>query len=211
MRSKGSTLGFDLDDTVYVPAASGLELFNRDSLFEIDVIYEENAPVKEVIAGIKSILMARHGDEDFTTTAQQQMIDTLGSVLSVLTFAVLALGSISLLVGAVGIFTIMTIGVRERTAEIGLLRALGAGRQQILRVFLIEAVVLSAIGGLAGLVVGLAIVGVLDLVAPALPVSYSPPFILLSEALAVAIGLIAGLLPAVRAAELEPIEALRAE
>jgi putative ABC transport system permease protein len=211
MKSKGSTLGFDLDDTVYVPAASGLELFNRDSLFEIDVIYEEDAPVKEVSAGIKSILMARHGDEDFTVTAQQQMIDTLGSVLSVLTFAVLALGSISLLVGAVGIFTIMTIGVRERTAEIGLLRALGAGRQQILRVFLVEAVVLSAIGGLAGLVVGLAIVGVLDLAAPALPVSYSPPFILLSEALAVAIGLIAGLLPAVRAAKLEPIEALRAE
>jgi putative ABC transport system permease protein len=89
-------------------------------------------------------MIARHGDEDFTITTQQQMLDTLGSVLSVLTFAVGALGSISLLVGGVGIFTIMTIGVSERTAEIGLLRALGAQKNQVLRVFLSEAVVLSA-------------------------------------------------------------------
>ena len=79
------------------------------------------------------------------------MIDALGSVLSVLTFAVAALGSISLLVGAVGIFTIMTIAVRERTSEIGLLRALGAERDQVLALFLFEAMVLSLLGGLAGL------------------------------------------------------------
>lgn len=211
MGSKGTTLGFDLDDTVFIPTTKALELYDRDSVFEIQLRYEEGADVDEVVEGIRRILIARHGDEDFTVTTQQQMLETLGSVLSVLTFAVGALGSISLLVGGVGIFTIMTIGVRERTQEIGLLRALGARRNQVLSVFLSEAIVLSAIGGIAGLAVGLGIAAALDLGVPALPVSYSPMFIVLAEALAVAIGLIAGMLPALRAAEMEPVEALREE
>lgn len=211
MRPKGTTLGFDLDDTVFIPTASSLELFDRSSVFEIQLRHEQGVRVEEVLQGIRRILVARHGDEDFTIVTQQQMLQTLGSVLSVLTFAVGALGSISLLVGGVGIFTIMTIGVRERTAEIGLLRALGARRDQVLRVFLSEAVVLSAAGGIAGLVVGMAIATVLDLAVPALPVSYSPLFIVLSEALAVIVGLVAGILPALRAAGLEPVEALRTE
>jgi putative ABC transport system permease protein len=211
MHPKGTTLGFDLDDTVYIPTAKALELFDRASVFEIQLHHEEGAPIGEVVEGIRRILIARHGDEDFTITTQQQMLNTLGSVLSVLTFAVGALGSISLLVGGVGIFTIMTIGVRERTAEIGLLRALGAEKGQVLRVFLSEAVVLSAIGGIAGLLVGLAIAATLDLAVPALPVSYSPLFIVLSESLAVLVGLVAGILPAMRAAGLEPVEALRTD
>src|SRR5262252_6988132 len=88
MQSKGSMLGIDLDDTVYIPAAKGLELFNRDGLMEIDVSYREGAPLNEVVESIKRILVARHGEEDFTVTSQQQMLDTLGSVLNVLTFAV---------------------------------------------------------------------------------------------------------------------------
>ena len=211
MEAKGSMLGMDLDDTIYIPAAKGLELFNRVGLMEVNVSYREGASVEEVEAAIKRILIARHGEEDFTVTSQQQMLDTLGSVLNVLTFAVGALGSISLLVGGVGIFTIMTIGVRERTAEIGLLLALGALKQHILRMFLAEAIVLSALGGVAGLFAGLAIVVAVDFGVPALPVSYSPFFIMLAELVAVVIGLIAGILPALRAAQLEPVEALRAE
>jgi len=211
MQPKGTTLGFDLDDTVYIPTARSLELFDRDSVFEIQLRHASGVPVQEVVDGVRRILIARHGDEDFTITTQQQMLDTLGSVLSVLTFAVGALGSISLLVGGVGIFTIMTIGVSERTAEIGLLRALGAQKNQVLRVFLSEAVVLSALGGVAGLLAGLGIAAALDIAVPALPVSYSPMFIVAAESLALAVGLIAGILPAIRAAGLEPVEALRTD
>ncbi len=211
MAPKGTMVGLDLDDTVFLPVAKTLELFNRDSLFEIDVMYAEGAPVAEVKAGIERVLTARHGGLDFTVTTQQEMIDTLGSVLNVLTFAVGALGSISLLVGAVGIFTIMTIGVRERTAEIGLLRALGAEREQVLAVFLAEAVVLSALGGLAGLVVGAGGAWLLGQVVTKLPVSFSPFFMVLSVGLSLVIGLIAGILPALSASRLDPVEALRAE
>jgi putative ABC transport system permease protein len=211
MRAKGTMIGFDLDDTVYVPAARALELFDRESLFEIDVLYEETAPVDEVVAGIRRVLMARHGDEDFTITTQQQMLDTLGSVLGVLTFAVAALGSISLLVGAVGIFTIMTIAVRERTAEVGLLRALGAGRRQVLSLFLAEAVVLSLFGGFAGLLFGAAVAWLLGQAVSQLPVSFSTLFMGLALGLSVVIGLVAGILPAMSAAKLDPVEALRAE
>lgn len=211
MAPKGTVIGMDLDDTVYIPAARALELFDRESLFEVDVVYEENAPLREVEEGIRRVMDARHGDEDYTVTPQQQMIDALGSVLGVLTFAVAALGSISLLVGAVGIFTIMTIAVRERTSEIGLLRALGAERADVLALFLTEAVVLSLLGGLAGLVVGAGSAWLLGEAVRQLPVRFSPPFIGLALGLSVVIGLVAGILPAMNAARLDPVEALRAE
>lgn len=211
MQSKGTVVGFDLDDTVFIPAARALELFNRESLFEIDVLYEEGAPVNEVVAGIERILLARHGGEDYTITTQQQMLDVMGSILDVLTFAVGALGGISLLVGGVGIFTIMTISVRERTSEIGLLRALGADREKVLRLFLGEAILLAALGGIAGLVLGAGGAQLLGAAIPALPVHTSVKYALVAEGVAVAIGLIAGVLPALRAARLEPVDALRAE
>ncbi|MDY6980342.1 MAG: FtsX-like permease family protein, partial [Pseudomonadota bacterium] len=174
-------------------------------------LYHESLPVERVVDAIKRTLIARHGREDFTITTQAQMLDVLGSILNVLTFAVGAIGGISLLVGGIGIVTIMTISVSERTSEIGLLRALGARRGQILGLFLGEAVVLSAIGGLAGLLLGIGIGEVLQLALPALPVQPTWSFIILSESVAIMIGLLAGVLPARHAARLDPVAALRAE
>jgi putative ABC transport system permease protein len=211
MESKGQFLGFDLDDAVYVPAAKALELFNRESLMEIDLVYRAGASAESVRAGIERIMRARHGSEDFTVTTQQQMLDVLGSVLDVLTFAVAALGGISLFVGGVGILTIMTIAVRERRAEIGLFRAIGARRGQVLRLFLFESLVLSAVGGIAGLVMGLGLALAIKVLAPSLPVHPSLEYAFLAELLAVAIGLVAGVLPARNAARLQPLDALRAE
>ncbi len=211
MEPKGQVLGFDLDDAVYIPAARALAMFNRTGLMEIDLLYAKEAPVETVLSGIRRILVARHKQEDFTITTQQQMLDVLGKVLDVLTFAVGALGGISLVVGAVGILTIMTIGVRERTAEIGVLRALGARRVQVLVLFLSEAVVLAAAGGLAGLALGIGGAQLLHRFVPALPVHTPIAYVVLAELLAAAIGLAAGVLPARRAAQLHPVEALRAE
>ena len=211
MESKGQFLGFDLDDVVYVPAAKAMELFDRDSLMEIDLIYRGGVSVESVLTSVTRLLKERHGSEDFTIVTQQQMLDVLGSVLDVLTFAVAALGGISLFVGGVGILTIMTISVRERTPEVGLLRAIGARRRDVLWLFLVEALLLAAIGGAAGVVLALVIVAAIALFVPSLPVAPSIEYIFLAIGVSVLIGLVAGVYPSRNAAKLQPLEALRAE
>jgi putative ABC transport system permease protein len=207
MQTKGQFLGFDLDDAVYIPAVKALELFNRESLMEIDLLYRSQTPVEEVTEATQRLLRRRHGHEDYTIVTQQQMLDVLGSVLEVLTLAVGALGGISLLVGGVGILTIMTIAVTERVSEIGLLTALGAERRTVLALFLGEAMTLAAVGGLAGLAFGVGAAQALHALVAGLPVHTSWSYALLAEGLAIAVGA----LPATRAAAMEPVEALRAE
>ena len=211
MESKGQILGFDMDDTLYIPAARALELFNRDSLMEIDILYKQNYHVEEVVSRISTTLINRHGKEDFTITTQDQIMDVMGNILNVITFAVGALGGISLLVGGVGILTIMTIAVSERTNEIGLLRALGANRRQIRLLFLSEAAFLAAMGGITGLALGIGGGQLLQIMIPGLPVHTPFLFVVLAESLAVLVGLIAGVIPAQRAANMNPIEALHTE
>ncbi len=211
LEAKGQFLGVDLDDTAYVPAARALELYNREGLAEIHVSYEEGTPAEPIAEAVKTVLKARHGREDFTVTTQEDMLRTLSNILDILTAAVGALGGISLLVGGVGIVTIMTIAVAERTNEIGLLKALGAPARTILGLFLGEAVVLAALGGLAGLGLGIGIAQFASFLFPALPVHTPWSFVVLAELMAVAIGLAAGVLPARRAAGLDAVEALRAE
>jgi len=211
MAPKGQFLGIDLDDTAFIPAARAQELFNREGVDEVNIAAAEGVPSALVGAAIKERMLARHGREDFTIITQEEMLKTLSNILDVLTMAVGALGGISLLVGGVGIVTIMTIAVAERTGEIGLLVALGAPRRTILLLFLGEAVALSALGGLLGLLLGFGLARAIHFAAPALPVHTPLSFVLLAEAVAVAIGLAAGVLPARRAARLDPVEALRTE
>jgi putative ABC transport system permease protein len=211
MEAKGQFLGIDLDDTAYVPAARAMELFNREGLNEINISVAEGVPAASVVEAAKELIKVRHGREDVTIISQEEMLATLGGILNVLTMAVGALGGISLLVGGVGIVTIMTIAVTERTNEIGLMVALGARRQTILGLFLGEAVALAAIGGLVGLLLGIGMAQLINFFVPALPVHTPLSFVLLAEGLASAIGLAAGVLPARRAALLDPVEALRTE
>lgn len=211
MAPKGQFLGIDLDDTAFIPAERALELYNREGLMEIHVIYAEGASSAIVAEEIKDRLKLRHGHEDFTITTQEDMLKTLSNILNILTMAVGALGGISLLVGGVGIVTIMTISVTERTNEIGLLVALGARRRTILNLFLSESVILAALGGMLGLLLGIGLAQFLRLALPTLPVHTPWSFALGALVMSASIGLLAGVLPARNASHLDPIEALRAE
>jgi putative ABC transport system permease protein len=212
MAPKGRLLGFDIDDSAYVPVAAAQELFNQPELQEIDVLFTPGMESSVVAAGIRTVLMERHdGEEDFTITTQDEMLDVMGRVLGIVSVAVGGIGAISLVVGAIGILTMMWISVNERRAEIGLAKAIGAGRGQILRLFLVEAILLSLAGGLLGVLVGLGIARLLQLGIPGLPVETPMLYVLAALAVSILVGLASGVLPARRAAALDPIEALRAE
>src|SRR3990172_3679167 len=140
LEPRGQMMGFDIDDVAHVPVASAMKLFNQDELFEIDLIYSNVNATARVEADVKRVLTERHaGNEDFTVTTQEAMLEVFGNVMGVITMAVGAIAGISLLVGATGILTMMWIAVGERTSEIGLVRALGATREQVQALFLPEA------------------------------------------------------------------------
>lgn len=144
MESKGQFLGFDIDDAAYIPVSLAMPLFNRDDLDEIDVLVSNASVIDSTAARMERLLIDRHGgEEDFTVTTQTGMLDTLDRIIRMVSLAVAGIGGISLLVGAIGILTMMWITVSERTGEIGLSKALGATPRQILWLYLGEAAVLS--------------------------------------------------------------------
>jgi putative ABC transport system permease protein len=208
---KGQILGFDIDDAVYLPTALALQMFNREGLMEIDILYAPQQSAATMVKRLSRRLNERHGSEDFTVQSQDQMLASLNKVLNILTFAIGALGGIALFTGGVGILTLMTIAVSERRTEIGLLSALGAPPRLILQLFLTEAVILGALGGLAGMLLGLTGLAALHALIPVLPFSPQLEYLAIAEGLAILIGLLAGVWPARSAARLDPIEALRAE
>jgi putative ABC transport system permease protein len=211
MEKKGQMLGFDMDDTVYIPAAKALEMFNREGLMEINLLYGDNLKVSTIQNKIKQLLVARHGREDFNLITQNQMLESMDSILNILTMAVAALGGISLLVGSVGIITIMTIAVSERVAEIGLLRAIGAERKIIFKLFLFEALTLSVVGGVIGVMGGVGIIFLISSLVPALPTELAWNYIAAACSLSLIIGIVSGVTPAIKAAFLDPLLALHSE
>jgi putative ABC transport system permease protein len=204
----GTQLGMDLDEVVIVPVARAMRLFNRRSLFRVLLDARVHADLQAVKRDVVAVMRERHGEEDVTVITQDAVMSSFGRILTALTLAVAAIGAISLAVAGIGIMNVMLVSVTERTAEVGLLRAVGAGRGQIAGVFLAEAALLSLAGGVVGLALGVA--GVWGLVAtyPALPAR--PPLWAIASALglAVAIGLLFGIMPARRAARLDPVTAL---
>ena len=209
LASKGQFLGTDLDDTVYIPVARGLQLFNRESLMEIDIVYAANLQADEIAGRVRQHLIRRHGLEDFTLITQDEVLSSLDNILSMLKFAGAGLGAISLLVGGVGILTIMLITTAERTQEIGLLQALGFTSRQIRNLFLGEALILALTGATIGLLATALLLFTIDLFIPDLPLSLPPEAVLIALSISAVIGVSAGIKPAIDAAGLNPIEALR--
>lgn len=211
LEPKGEFLGTDLDDMVFIPAGKGLQLFNRQSLMEVDIFYNPRSTSTAMAERISRLLIERHGFEDFTLVTQDQVLATMDNILLVLSLAAAGLGAISLLVGAVGITTILMITVTERTAEVGLLRALGGTVSTVRLLFLGEALVLGLIGGICGILLVIALLLITWLFIPGLPIALSPIIVFGALGIAILIGLLAGSQPAARAARLTPIDALRAE
>jgi putative ABC transport system permease protein len=208
LEPRGTHMGLDLNEVVVVPVATAMRLFNRRTLFRLMVqlsSYEQLVTAKpEVIA----LLADRHGEEDVTVLTQDAIVSSLSSIVRVLTLALAAIAAVSLGVAGTGIMNVMLVSVAERTPEVGLLRAVGVARRQVLAVFLAEAALLALAGGLAGVLLGWLGTRLLVALYPALPAQ--PPWwaVAASLALASSVGMLFGWLPARRATRLDPVEAL---
>ncbi len=199
---------------VPLPTAQKL-LFGQDHLSSISIRVIDIEVMDNTLAQVENLLLERHGisnpdDADFYLTSPQQMIETVGNMTGTLTAALSGIAAISLLVGGIGIMNIMLVTVTERTKDIGLLKAIGAKRKDILAQFLIESLVLTLAGGIIGVIIG----GALTYFASSalgIPFIVGLKSILLAVGVSVGIGILFGYYPAKKAAELNPIDALRYE
>jgi putative ABC transport system permease protein len=219
MEEKGQALGQDLDDLVFVPFDTALTLFGRRAGDQVQLrLKAEPDAVAEVEEGIRRVLRRRHAipeddPSDFQVLKQDDLLDLYRSILGAVTAVIGGVVGVALVVGGIGIMNIMLVSVTERTREIGLRKAVGARRRDILWQFLIEAVALSLLGGAIGLAAGY---GLGALVISLLPIDLPPAYVplwavLLAFGFSAAVGIFFGIYPAGKASRLDPIEALRYE
>jgi len=205
---QGTTLGINFDDVTIVPVQTAMRMLNRSSLFRIIAQTTPHADLEPVKRSVLNLLIERHEEEDVTVLTQDAVVSTFGSILTTLTLLVGAIAAISLSVAGIGIMNVMLVSVSERTREIGLLKAIGASRPQILFAFLVEATAISSAGGLLGLTTGWILIRILVQVVPAFPASPPTWAIAAALGLSVSVGALFGFLPARRATRLDPVQAL---
>ncbi len=209
LRSEGYSIGLDIAELVLIPVASAQQLFDTSSLFRILVEARSREDVKGASDAVRRIIRERHeGEDDITVITQDAVVSTFDDILSVLTYMVGGVAAISLVVAGILVMNVMLVAVSQRTAEIGLLKALGASPAHIQRLFLTEAVLLSLMGAAIGLVVGYGAVVALRTLYPILSASPPPWALGAATGVALATGIGFGVLPARKAARLDPVQAL---
>lgn len=213
---KGSTGFTNPDETVYIPVTTAMKmLLGQNFVQAISVEATDGKKVDETIEDVKTVLLEQHKITDptladFTIRSSKEALSTLSNITGVLTGMLAGIAAISLVVGGIGIMNIMLVTVTERTKEIGLLKAIGARQNDILTQFLIEAVVLTILGGIAGIILGVSFDFLITRFLP-IPFIIQPSAILLAVGVSTVVGVVFGIYPARRAAKLSPIDALRYE
>lgn len=208
LAKRGSVFGEDQDNVAIIPIGSAQRLFGITNINTIYVSANNYSYVDFVEQQIKDILLHHLTDNDFTVQTQEQALSTINNITNILTIALGGIAAISLLVGGIGVMNIMLVSVTERTKEIGLRKALGARRADILKQFLLEAVMLSLTGGLIGIALGLSASYILSKVFVS---QVTPWSVFLAFIFSVGVGVLFGIAPAIRASKLSPLEALRYE
>jgi putative ABC transport system permease protein len=206
----GSAFGVSRDVDIHVPITAAQRLFGVQRVDALAVKAPDLDTIDELGASIVDTLASRHPDTEFSAVTQEEILGVVGQILGLLTGVLAAIAAISLLVGGVGVSNIMLVSVRERTREIGLRKAVGARQRDVLSQFLLEAVLLTTLGGLVGIALGIG--GSLLMASltplPAVIEWWSP---LLAFGVSAAVGIFFGVVPARRAGRLDPVEALRSE
>jgi putative ABC transport system permease protein len=208
--SLGQSLGVDRDEEVHIPITAAHRLFGTDRVDAMAVKAPDRAHIDQLGAQIVAELDRRHPDSEFSAVTQSQILGVLGDILGVLTGVLAAIAGISLLVGGVGVSNIMLVSVRERTREIGLRKAVGARPRDIGLQFLLEATVLTTLGGVIGLSIGVGGALIVSALSP-VPAAITWWSLTLAFGVSAAVGIIFGVVPAQRAGRLDPVTALRAE
>lgn len=209
MRDTGRAGGIDVDEAVFLPVASAQQLFNTQAVFRIMVEAKSDELMAVAKRDLIAIVKARHqGEEDITVVTQDAVMATFDTIFTAINAVLAGIASISLAVAGTLIMNVMLVAVSQRTEEIGLFKALGATRAQIMGLFLTEAALLSLLGALVGLGAGLAAVEGLRQLYPG--IDFQPPDWAVGAAVGIALvsGIVFGILPARRAANLDPVTAL---
>ena len=207
---RGSAFGVSRDAEVHVPITTAQRLLGTERVDALVVKAPSSDRVEELRPKLEQALIDRYPGEEFSAVTQSQILGTIGKILGLLTLVLAAIAAISLLVGGVGVSNIMLVSVRERTREIGLRKAMGARQRDVLLQFLIEAVMLTAVGGIIGIVIGVGGSLLIDTVSPvpAVITWWSPA---MAFAVSAGVGVFFGVAPARRAARLDPVVALRTD